>query len=89
MWELWSTRECLCCQEIDQIVKKCQQTDNLVQCILKRDGFKEVCMNPEVLYTAYFCYKQQYPNVEDSDTTIDEKTHMWPIDNLLGGFGAG
>lgn len=46
-------------------------------------------MNPEVLYTAYFCYKQQYPNVEDSDTTIDEKTHMWPIDNLLGGFGAG
>ena len=59
-----SERECLCYQDIDQIVKKCQQTDNLVQCILKRDGFKEVYLNPQVLYTVYFCYKQQYPNVE-------------------------
>ena len=58
--------ECLCCSEIEQCVAKNHEVavaENLGEvptCITQNPGFNAVCLNPWVLQTAWFQYKQQY-----------------------------
>ena len=50
--------ECRCCSEINQVMAKRLAED--VGCITLHPGFQAVCLNPWVLQTAYFTYRQQY-----------------------------
>ena len=66
--------ECICCQEVEQIVHKNnevfleenppQNPPNLrsYRCITDNPGFQAVCLNRWVLQVAWFQYKQQYGN---------------------------
>ena len=53
-------KECLCCQEIAQVVNKMRMTTVAMQCITDHPGFTTVCLDVWVLQTAYFQYQQQY-----------------------------
>ena len=50
--------ECVCCSEISQVVEK--KSSEGVECITQHPGFQSVCLNPWVLQTAYYSYRQQY-----------------------------
>ena len=53
-------KECLCCQEIAQVVNKMSMNTVAMQCITEHPGFTTVCLDVWVLQTAYFQYQQQY-----------------------------
>ena len=50
--------ECLCCSEIAQVMAK--RSSEEVECITLHPGFQTVCLDPWVLQTAYYSYRQQY-----------------------------
>ena len=50
--------ECVWCREITQIVNK--KSPEEVGCIILHPGFQNVCLNPWVLETAYYSYRQHY-----------------------------
>ena len=58
--------ECVCCQEIPQIMdknRKVSEEDHLndpITCITNNPGFKAVCLNRWVLEAAWYQYRQQY-----------------------------
>ena len=53
--------ECLCCQEIAQVVNKMSMNTVAMQCITEHHGFTSlVCLDVCALQTAYFQYGQQY-----------------------------
>ena len=52
-------RECICCNEILKIRSKIKENEN-IKCITQHPGFEGVCLNPWVLETAYYSYRQQY-----------------------------
>lgn len=61
-----TTKECICCQEIDALVNKNLELviEGTVQqvpcCITQHPGFLAVCTNKWVLETAKYRYRQQY-----------------------------
>lgn len=59
--------ECVCCQEIEAVSNKidsfASETDSdsvSIQCITEHEGFDAVCLNPWVLQTGFFSYRQHY-----------------------------
>lgn len=50
--------ECVCCREITQMVNK--KSPEGVECITLHPGFQSVCLDPWVLETAYYSYRQHY-----------------------------
>ena len=52
--------ESLCCKEIAQTSNMLTADGVNVGCITLHPGFAGVCLNPWVLQTAYFDYRQQY-----------------------------
>ena len=54
--------ECVCCREIVQICNKVSLYK--VECIISHTGFQNVCLDPWVLETAYFAYRQHYGSNE-------------------------
>lgn len=59
-----TVEECVCCQEQPRVSEKREQAPDST-CITEHHGFEPVCLNEEVLATAYSAYKQQY---RDHDT---------------------
>ena len=64
-----TSRECICCREVDKIIEKMQEndTDLEIECITDHEGFEAVCLNRWVLQAAYFAYREQYGNDDRSD----------------------
>lgn len=62
-------RECVCCQELLNVVdrnklsSKKRNINVVPACITSNPGFLSVCVDPDVLDTAWFAYKQQYTEV--------------------------
>lgn len=52
--------ECVCCQDVPQVLQKLNETSNPVQCITLHPGFKNVCLDVWVLQAASYSYIQQY-----------------------------
>jgi hypothetical protein len=51
--------ECVCCCEVERVqAKKDLHPD--VRCITELEGFGAVCLNVDVLETAYFAYRERY-----------------------------
>ena len=53
-----SGTECVCCSEITQVMAK--RSSAGVGCIILHPGFQSVCLDPWVLQTAYYSYRQHY-----------------------------
>ena len=51
-------RECVCCQEIEKVREKLHCEFNGHQCIATTDAFRSVCLQPEVLETAFYHYRE-------------------------------
>ena len=54
--------ECVCCHEVDNVVRKIEESERHIQCITEHEGFEPVCINEWVLQTAYFQYRQEHGN---------------------------
>ena len=50
--------ECVCCREITQMVN--EKSPEGLGCITLRPGFQSVSLDPWVLETAYYSYRQHY-----------------------------
>ena len=50
--------ECVCCQEIVKVMGKMKESS--VQCITKHSDFPHVVLNPSVLETAYYMFKDKH-----------------------------
>nr|XP_061789501.1 uncharacterized protein LOC133578987 [Nerophis lumbriciformis] len=50
--------ECVCCGEQERVREKMEGAG--VQCITQHPGFQPVCLNVDVLQTAYYAYRQNY-----------------------------
>ena len=60
-----SSREWVCCREIQVVEQKLRESDVKRQCITGHNGFDPVCLNVWVLQTAYF---QQYGSIAPRQT---------------------
>ena len=58
-----SVDESVCCQEIREVSDK----KGDYPCIIGHPGFQTVCLDPYVLQTAYFAYKQHYGHHHDQE----------------------
>ena len=47
-----TSRESICCYEIENIVEKKQENNSEISCIINHDEFESVCLNVWVLQTA-------------------------------------
>lgn len=57
-----TVKESVCCKEVEKVIKKMdefKENDNL-KCITEHPGFKTVCLDKDVLDTAYYQYSVQY-----------------------------
>ena len=54
--------ECICCHEVDSIIKKMYMYESELSCITEHEGFEAVCLNLWVIQAAYFNYQQHYGN---------------------------
>ena len=61
--------ECLCCCEIEVVVKK---KEGIAQYIVWHPGFDGVCLNVWVLQTAFFTFPQHYDSSSNKGNT-----HEW------------
>lgn len=63
-----TARECQCCCEIEKVVRKVESFNESagerISCITGHPGFATVCLDPYVLETAYYQYRQQYGDLE-------------------------
>ena len=71
--------ESVCCQEIEAISNKIvtftpDSDDGSVpiDCITQHEGFDAVCLNPWVLQTGFFSYRQRYGTRDIRDTPQNE-----------------
>ena len=62
-----TSRECVCCCEIDQVMLKKEESANWNTCITEHEGFDSVCLNVWVLQAAYFNYRYHYGNTEERE----------------------
>lgn len=58
-----SETESLCCQEITEIRDMLGEYPD-DQCITTTQGFQSVCLDVQVLRTAYYAYRQHHGDVE-------------------------
>lgn len=63
--------ECVCCREVDEVVRKIEENDTEVDCITSHEGFQAVCLNRWVLQAAYFAYRERYGS-DSEDRPIHE-----------------
>ena len=61
-----TSRECICCCEIDEIVEKKQENASEIACITDHEGFQSVCLDVWVLQAAYSVYRQRYGDAEET-----------------------
>nr|XP_054750580.1 uncharacterized protein LOC129256384 [Lytechinus pictus] len=81
-------RECVCCKEIPEVVHKMDSFNGgELDCITNHPGFEGVCLNPWVLETAYFHYRQQYGGGGRNDATENEKNRHVAYRQLAAGAG--
>ena len=60
--------ECVCCQEQGNVRRKIEDHGEGITCITKHTNFDAVCLNVDVLQTAYYSYRQRYgPLQEDGN----------------------
>ena len=52
-----TSRECVCCAEIEEVTERMQEGPHEVTCITEHEGFEPVCLNVWVLQAAYFQYR--------------------------------
>ena len=69
-----TSRECVCCAEIDEVAEKMQEGPREVTCITEHEGFEAVCLNVWVLQAAYFQYRQHY-----GDDAEEKPEYEWVI----------
>ena len=54
-----TARECLCCKEVDEVSAVMQEFPD-ISCVTDHPGFQPVCLDVNVLRTAYYSYRQHY-----------------------------
>lgn len=59
--------ECICCKEIKKVNEK---IGNEQQCLINHSGFKKVCLDLNILQTAYFGYKQEFGDDKNTDINV-------------------
>ncbi|XP_064643082.1 uncharacterized protein LOC135497250 [Lineus longissimus] len=52
--------KCVCCRDINEYRAKLTEDENAPTCITAQKGFNSVCINEDVLETAWYQYRQQY-----------------------------
>ena len=64
-----TSRECVCCCEIDQVMLKKEESANRITCITEHEGFDSVCLNVHVwvLQAAYLNNRYHYGNTEERE----------------------
>lgn len=62
-----TSRECICCCEIDRISAKKEEGGDEVTCITDHVGFEPVCLNVWVLQAAYFTYRERFGELHDGN----------------------
>ncbi|KAJ8027942.1 P2X purinoceptor 7 [Holothuria leucospilota] len=55
-----SERECLCCHEVSKIDQKRRKGKVQPICITQKPGFQSVCLDHDVLETAFYQFNQEY-----------------------------
>jgi hypothetical protein len=71
--EIMGTEQaCLCCCEVERVVAKRDGAGQKYKCITEHPGFAPVCLQTEVLDTAYWHYRCIYGSDEDSKTTEEK-----------------
>ena len=55
-----TSAECICCNEIPNVLTKKQENNSSIKCITEHPGFEAVCLNVWVLQVAYFQYRQEH-----------------------------
>ena len=41
--------ECVCCHEVDNVVRRIEESERHIRCITEHEGFEPVCINEWVL----------------------------------------
>jgi hypothetical protein len=60
--------ESVCCCEIERVqAKKERDPEVVVRCITELEGFGAVCLNSDVLETAYYQYREQYGHMPEAN----------------------
>ena len=62
-----TSRECICCCEVERVVLKKEENSSEISCITDHEGFESVCLNVWVLQAAYFSYSYHYGDAEERD----------------------
>ena len=62
-----TSRECLCCCEVERVVMKKEESASNISCITDHEGFVPVCLNVWVLQTACFSYRYHYGDAKERD----------------------
>lgn len=58
--------ECVCCKELERVATLMEEED-VQTCITDHPGFQSVCLDPWVLRTAYYAYRQQHGELQGQD----------------------
>ncbi|XP_071496157.1 uncharacterized protein [Diadema antillarum] len=71
-------KESICCKEIGQVVLKMDKyagydESKALDCITEHHGFRNVCLDIDVLETAYYQYRQQYGDGGRHDATENQR----------------
>ncbi|XP_063054004.1 uncharacterized protein LOC134448231 isoform X2 [Engraulis encrasicolus] len=69
--------EKVCCKEVDQIIKKCEEAMlvglEMLNCITKHAGFPNVCLDPWVLQTEYANIVQYHYDKDQGNFSENER----------------
>ncbi|XP_071837202.1 uncharacterized protein [Apostichopus japonicus] len=79
-----TARECRCCREIEKVRNVMDEEG--AACITLHPGFEAVCLNPWVLQTAYYVYRQQYGDHAQEKSILEK--YRQHTDNLYGCAGS-
>ena len=66
-----TSRECMCCAEIDEVTERIQEGPHEVTCITEHEEFEPVCLNVWVLQPAFFQYRREYGD-DDQEKPVHE-----------------
>jgi len=61
-----TVEESVCCMEQEKVRDRKEKQAG-IQCVVDHAGFEAVCLNEDVLETAYYSYRQHYGPLRQDD----------------------
>lgn len=62
----------MCCHEVEKIDQRRRKGSEQPTCITETHGFMSVCLDPDVLLTAYYNFNQEYEDHAVGEDLIHE-----------------